>query len=383
MHLYAHIPYCAHKCHYCDFNSHVSQQPPWAKYQAALVSELARLAGASMFGGRKISSIFFGGGTPSLAPPALIGAVIDAASHDFGLVDAVEISLEANPGAVDSRHFRDYRLAGVNRISIGVQSLNDRELLWLERIHGREAALEAFHAAVASGFDNINLDMIYGLPDQSLDDWLHTLHAAIDLSPQHISCYQLTVEARTGLAARHSKRPYRLPDEALAASFFEQTRHALHSRGYEAYEISSFARPGRQCRHNDGYWRYHDYIGIGAGAAGKRDQPDGGISRYGNIRSPDHYIRSALSQGAAIDNQETLSRDRAAAEAVWLGLRRADGIDRAAFLRRFGFDAWEHFAEALSPWRDRGQLAVAEARMRLSPKALLVADEIASDVLSR
>jgi len=334
-----------------------------------------------MFASRKLSTIFFGGGTPSLAPPDLIEAVIDAARCRCGIEDDAEITLEANPGTIDADNFRAYRQAGINRLSIGVQSMDTNELRWLERIHGRDEAISAFHLARDAGFSNINLDLMYGLPAQSLNDWLTTLHTAIALNPEHMSCYQLTVEPHTRLAITHAQNPYPLPDDHIALSMFFETRQQLSAAGYSAYEISNFAKAGLNCRHNDGYWLYHDYIGIGAGASGKWDDANGGITRYSNIRSPESYIEAALSKGAAINSQESLNRNQAAAEACWLGLRRRDGINRHAFFQRFTFDVWKHFQPQLQAWENDAKLVVCNNSIQLSDTGIALADSISASVL--
>ncbi|MDQ6982065.1 MAG: radical SAM family heme chaperone HemW [Mariprofundus sp.] len=379
--LYVHIPFCLHKCHYCDFNSHERLQPDWDAYRKALITELNHWSNTPQFSGRKLHSIFFGGGTPSLAPPALIEAIIDTARVCCDIEDDAEITLEANPGTADSGNFRAYRQAGINRLSIGVQSLDASELRWLERIHGPDEAIQAYHIARNAGFTNINLDLMYGLPEQNLHDWLTTLHSAIKLSPEHLSCYQLTVEPHTKLAATHAQKPYVLPDDETALSMFWGTREHLKRAAYTAYEISNFAKPGLQCRHNDGYWLYHDYIGIGAGASGKWDTSDQGITRYSNIRTPERYIETIETRGNAINSQESLIRNQAAAEACWLGLRRKSGINRKVFKQRFGFDIWQHSHAALQPWHSREKLAVTDTSVYLTEKGLAVADAVAASVL--
>jgi len=387
--LYVHIPFCVHKCHYCDFNSHERAAPDWSVYQQALMTELKHWANSPEFANRKLNTIFIGGGTPSLAPPALIEAVINTARDCCGLDANAEITMEANPGTADAAHFQAYRQAGVNRLSIGVQSLDAAELRWLERIHGADEAMAAYRIARDAGFANINLDLMYGLPEQSLGHWLATLTTAISLAPEHLSCYQLTVEPHTKLAATHARKPYPLPDDDTALSMFWATREQLVEAGYEAYEISNFSRPGLKCRHNDGYWLYHDYIGIGAGASGKWDhsrgysgnQADSGITRYSNIRTPEHYIEAALLSGTAINTQESLTSDQAAAEACWLGLRRRDGINRRAFQNRFGFDVWDHFQPQLQVWQNDTKLTVHDDTMMLSESGLALADAISASVL--
>jgi len=379
--LYIHIPFCVHKCHYCDFNSHQRTQPAWTDYQHALIAELKYWAQSPMFSDRKLSTIFIGGGTPSLAPPALIKAIIDAAITYCGIHDDAEISMEANPGSADADNFRAYHAAGINRLSIGVQSFDNKELRWLERIHGSDEAARAYHTARQAGFTNINLDLMYGLPDQDLPAWLNSLHRAIDLNPEHLSCYQLTVEPHTKLAATHAKKPYPLPDDDVALSMFFETRQQLAKAGYEAYEISNFSKPGLQCRHNDGYWLYHDYIGIGAGASGKWDDSDLGVTRYSNIRTPERYSETALKRGKAINSDEQLSREQAAAEAFWLGLRRSDGIQRSAFKQRFDVDVHQQFSATLQPWIDQQMLAITNQSIFLTDKGLPMTDSIAASVL--
>jgi len=381
LHLYVHIPFCVHKCAYCDFNSHVRARHPWQGYAQALTRELKHWASQPQFAGRRLASVFFGGGTPSLAPANLVADLLEDAERLFGFEPGIEISLEANPGSAEAERFTDYRAAGVNRLSIGVQSFNDEELGWLERIHSAKEAAQAYAMAREAGFGNINLDLIFGLPDQGIEGWMRTLERAISLSPEHLSCYQLTVEPDTRLAAQHARRPLRLPRDGAALQFFTTTRDRLDQAGFDAYEISNFARPGRLCRHNDGYWLYHDYIGIGAGAAGKWDAEDGGVHRYSNIRSPEKFMAKVETSGFAAEDVEHLTPEKAAAEAVWLGLRRKDGIDRERFRERFGVDAWERFSPDLSAWHESGHLALTDQELRLTSEGIILADTISAVVL--
>jgi oxygen-independent coproporphyrinogen-3 oxidase len=376
--LYIHIPFCAHKCPYCDFNSHVRPSIPWDDYGRALIAELAYWAEAPQFQGRKLGALFFGGGTPSLAPPELIAAIIDRADHHFGLAEDAEITLEANPGSVDVGHFSAFRSAGVNRLSIGVQSFDAAELNWLERIHDGDGAVRAYDIARRAGFANVNLDLIYALPNQDLRSWMTTLEMAIDLGPEHLSCYQLTVEPHTLLASRHARSPYPLPDDEQSLRFLWGTRERLAEAGFEAYEISNFALPGRHCRHNDGYWLYRDYLGIGAGASGKWDLDGGGVHRYTNARSPEGYMKQMLLHGHAAGSDEELARRKAAAEAIWMGLRRRQGIARPWFTARFGEDVLAMFAPELEPWLQAGVVLADDASLRLSETGLAQADSVAA-----
>ena len=379
--LYVHIPFCIHKCHYCDFNSHVRQTPDWPAYQHALIRELEHWSVQPQFQQRPLHSIFFGGGTPSLAPDSLIAAVLEKSEQLFTWTDAVEITLEANPGTVDSSAFQSFYHAGINRLSMGVQSLDAGELQWLERIHNQEEVYRAFECARAAGFDNINLDLMYGLPKQSLAQWQSTLDAAIALDAEHLSCYQLTVEPHTKLAATHAISPYALPDDETALTFFHTTRQRLAAAGYAAYEISNFAKPHKKCRHNDGYWLYHDYIGIGAGAAGKWDCEGGETYRYSQRRSPEGYIQQAMRMGSAIHSDETLTRSEAAAEALWVGLRRQEGVDDRWFEQRFGQSIMASFQTELQPWLTSNHLTWHGSQLHLTAQGVPLADAIAAAVI--
>jgi len=379
--LYVHIPYCIHKCHYCDFNSHVRSQPNWQAYQDGLIAELKHWSKQPQFHKRSLHSIFFGGGTPSLAPASLIANVLEHAHALFSLDKDIEITLEANPGTVDMQAFQGFYQAGINRLSMGVQSLDTHELQWLERIHNTDEVHKAFSAARHAGFSNINLDFMYGLPHQSLEQWQHTLDAALQFAPEHLSCYQLTVEPHTKLAARHATSPYKLPDDETALNFFEYTRSTLSHAGYQAYEISNFAKPDMYCRHNDGYWLYHDYIGIGAGASGKWDMHDGKTYRYSNIRTPEKYTEQAIQTSFAINSDETLSLQQAAAEAVWVGLRRKGGVNNTWFKQRFQKNIHEYFTSELEPWISRNKLTWNNEYLQLTEAGIPLADAISESVI--
>ncbi len=343
--------------------------------------ELRQWGEHPLFAGRMIDTLFFGGGTPSLAPPELIRSVIETAAQSFTLTQDIEITLEANPGTAEADRFIGYRDAGVNRLSIGVQSFDDLELKWLERIHSAREACAAYDMATQAQFEQINLDLMYGLPNQSMATWMQHLKQAIELAPGHLSCYQLTVEPHTQLAIRHKQKRLALPDEERSLNFLKQTRTRLAAAGYKAYEVSNFSKPGMHCHHNDGYWQYHDYIGIGAGAAGKWDAPDGGIIRYNNTCAPEAYMKAIYERRNAIKNREQLSASQAAAEAVWLGLRRTDGIVQNDFKARFHHYPATLFADILSPWLSGNYLIATPGHLKLSEKGLSLADSIAASVL--
>ncbi|MDQ6957328.1 MAG: radical SAM family heme chaperone HemW, partial [Mariprofundaceae bacterium] len=331
---------------------------------------------------RRLHSIFFGGGTPSLAPASLITKVLEHAQSLFGFEKNLEITLEANPGTVDMQAFQGFYQAGINRLSMGVQSLSHNELQWLERIHNSNEVYKAFDAARSAGFNNINLDFMYGLPQQSLEQWQQTLNAALQFDPEHLSCYQLTVEPHTKLATRHAASPYKLPDDETSLDFFHQTRNVLADAGYSAYEISNFSKPEKYCRHNDGYWLYHDYIGIGAGASGKWDINNGDTYRYSNTRTPEKYTAQAMQIGSAINSDETLSLQQAAAEAVWVGLRRKNGIDNIWFKQRFEQGITDYFKHELEPWLNDSKLIWNNQQLQLTEAGTPLADAIAESVIT-
>ena len=285
--LYVHLPWCLRKCPYCDFNSHAAvNQIPERRYLEALVADLDAQRGLSD-DDRPLRSVFIGGGTPSLFSGTAIGLLLDAVRRRCRLADDAEITLEANPGAIDAGHFGDYLRAGVNRLSIGVQSLSATHLTALGRIHDPRQALVAYDVARRAGFGNINLDMMFGLPRQSMAQARDDLARLIDLQPEHVSYYQLTLEPNTAFA----HRPPPVPDDDQLCDMQEQGIAQLSTAGYQRYEVSAYARPDRRCRHNLNYWRFGDYIGIGAGAHGKiTDATSGTVERRACRRDPDAYM---------------------------------------------------------------------------------------------
>jgi len=369
-----------HKCAYCDFNSHVRRTPPWQDYQQALLQELRYWAKHPAFQDRCLHSIFIGGGTPSLAPASLIQAILQEAAACFPLHASIEISMEANPASADAERFAGYQQAGIQRLSLGVQSLDDQELHWLERQHSAKQAEQAIELIKQLAFQSFSLDLIYGLPKQSKASWLRSLNKAIAHQPQHLSCYQLSIEAHTELAYRHAKKPLSLPSEQEAAELIISNRQHLKKHGYQAYEVSNFCQKQHICRHNDAYWRYHDYLGIGAGAVGKWDTAELGSYRYQNSKRPETYMQAIQQNQNAIHNDEQLTAQTAAAEAVWLGLRRQQGVDQQAFIQRFEKSIETYFGKQLQPWLAQKQLLCRDNSYRLSEQGLLLADSIAADL---
>jgi putative oxygen-independent coproporphyrinogen III oxidase len=328
--LYIHIPWCVRKCPYCDFNSHAQSNEkngalPEREYLEALIADLELDAVAAQ--GRELHSIFFGGGTPSLFSPQIIDQILQAANSRINFSPAIEITLEANPGTVEQQRFRDFRSAGINRLSLGIQSLNPEHLKVLGRIHDREQAIDAVQTARRAGFANINLDLMHGLPGQSVENAGADLQQALALEPEHLSWYQLTIEPNT----EFYKRPPQLPEDDTLAAIQEHGFELLASAGFEHYETSAFCQPGRAAKHNCNYWQFGDYIGIGAGAHGKLTQRDGRIVRTHKTRLPKDYLAS---RGLGERGTEVISNNALPFEFMMNALRLNGGISRALFTER-------------------------------------------------
>jgi oxygen-independent coproporphyrinogen-3 oxidase len=373
--LYLHIPYCDSKCPYCDFNSYAVKRWPERDYCAALIAELRAAAAQPAWRDGTVQTIFFGGGTPSLFAPESIAAVLDAARACWGFAAAeIEITLEANPGTVDRARLRGFRAAGVNRVSFGVQSFHPTHLARLGRIHSAAQAIEAIGAARAAGFANLNLDLIFAVPGQTLDEWQADLETAVGLAPEHISAYGLTYEEGTAFHAQRRSGRLAPVAEEIEVAMFTHTRAELAAHGYAAYEISNFARPGRACAHNLNYWRAGAYLGVGAGAHSFAATPAPG-RRWGNEKPPARYIERVRAAGHARASEETLSAAQARGEFVFLGLRCRDGFAADGFARRFGVELAGAFPHADAFVRD-GLLECVAGRWRLTERGLLFADSV-------
>jgi oxygen-independent coproporphyrinogen-3 oxidase len=346
--LYIHIPWCVRKCPYCDFNSHAAGNAlPEAEYVAALLNDLDLDLAAAQ--GRELQSIFFGGGTPSLFSAQSIGAILDGVNQRIAFAHDIEITLEANPGTAEQERFFGFRRAGVNRLSIGVQSFNPAHLTLLGRIHDRDEAIAAVGMARRAGFDNLNLDLMHGLPQQSIGDAERDLQAAIALSPEHLSWYQLTIEPNT----EFNKRPPTLPPDDTLAAIQESGIALLDRHGYAQYEVSAYAQPGRQARHNLNYWQFGDYLGIGAGAHGKLTQSDGRIVRTQKTRLPRDYLSSG---GRCDRNATTIDGSDLPFEFAMNALRLNNGFERSLFSARTGLP-WSAIAARVETLIERGLLA--------------------------
>ncbi len=333
--LYVHLPWCVKKCPYCDFNSHSLgtttgkyNHVPEDRYIEALIADLDH--DLHRVSGRTVRSIFIGGGTPSLFSPSAIDRLLAGIRARLPLLPEAEITLEANPGAIEERHFAGYRTAGVNRLSLGIQSFDPVLLRALGRIHGCDEALRAVEAARQGGFDNLNLDLMYGLPGQSVESALCDTDTALALRPAHLSIYQLTIEPNTLFHAN----PPQLPDEDEIAAMQQALQMRVYDEGYCHYEVSAYALVGHECRHNLNYWRFGDYLGIGAGAHAKITDA-AGIGRLWKVKHPDDYIRGAGTP-AAIGGEQRLSPEESAFEFMLNALRLQGGIQGALFTEHTG-----------------------------------------------
>jgi putative oxygen-independent coproporphyrinogen III oxidase len=330
--LYIHFPWCVQKCPYCDFNSHpLRADLPEERYVNALLADLEQ--DLPRVWGRRVVSIFLGGGTPSLFSPEAIDRLLSGVRARLPLVVDAEITLEANPGTVELGRFRGYREAGVNRLSIGIQSFDPEKLRVLGRIHGRNEALAAAHAARAAGFDNFNLDLMFGLPEQTPEQALADVRTAISFEPAHLSLYQLTLEPQTPF---HARPPANLPDDDVLAAMQDMLQDATAAAGFAQYEVSAYARATRECRHNLNYWQFGDYLGIGAGAHAKITDALG-ITRLWKRKQPQDYLAHA-GTSAAIGEERRLTPDDTIFEFMLNALRLTKGIPATLFEERAGLD---------------------------------------------
>ncbi|MEH3100829.1 radical SAM family heme chaperone HemW [Sphingomonas adhaesiva] len=326
--LYVHWPFCVSKCPYCDFNSHVREQVDQQRWRDALLADLAHEA--ALLPGCRLGSIFFGGGTPSLMPPSTVAAIIDAATTAWTPGGDVEITLEANPSSVEAARFADLAAAGVNRVSLGLQALDDTALAFLGRAHDVREGLGALDVAQAA-FARVSIDLIYARPDQPLAAWEAELARALAFGTEHLSLYQLTIEPGTRFATEAAAGRLTIPDGDAAADLFDLTRAMTAAAGRPAYEISNHARPGAESRHNLAYWRYRDYAGIGPGAHGRRH-------RLASVRrrKPENWLAAVDRNAHGIESEEPLAPETRAAEALLMGLRLAEGVDLARVAARTG-----------------------------------------------
>jgi putative oxygen-independent coproporphyrinogen III oxidase len=369
--LYVHWPFCVSKCPYCDFNSHVRPGVDQDEWRDALLADLAHEA--RLLPGRQLTSIFFGGGTPSLMDPATAGAIIQAAKSHWNAADGLEITLEANPNSVEAARFADLAAVGVNRLSLGLQSFNDEALRFLGRAH---SALEGFKAleTAQKHFRRVSFDLIYALPNDTEESWSATLAQALSLGTSHLSLYQLTIEPGTRFASMVAKHEFEPLDADAAAALYELTDAMTSAAGLPAYEISNHARPGKESRHNLTYWRYGDYAGVGPGAHGRRLG-----MRTVRHRKPENFLSALRRNGHGIVEEAPLSCREGADEALVMGLRLAEGVDAGAIARRFGFESivdWKKVERLVGS----GHLTRREDRIAPTAAGRLLLDHILADI---
>jgi oxygen-independent coproporphyrinogen-3 oxidase len=373
--VYIHWPFCAAKCPYCDFNSHVRHQPvDQERFARAFAAEIATMRERT--GPRTVTSIFIGGGTPSLMKPETVGAVLDAVAARWTVPDGIEVTLEANPSSVEAERFRGYRAAGVNRVSLGVQALDDRDLRFLGRLHNVDEALHAIGLA-RDIFPRLSFDLIYARPEQTPEAWESELERAIGYAADHLSLYQLTIEEGTPFFALHAARKFAVPDADHAAGLYALTQSVTAARGLPAYEISNHARPGAESRHNLTYWRYGEYVGVGPGAHG-RFVEDG--TRVVTIaeRRPESWLAMVEQAGHGITGGESLTREEEADEFLLMGLRLAEGIDLVRYERLAGRPL---SSRRIALLQEEGLVApVGNSRLRATPQGMIVLDALVADL---
>ncbi len=372
--LYVHWPFCVSKCPYCDFNSHVRESVDQPAWRDALLTDMAHEAART--NGGPLSSIFFGGGTPSLMPPATIAAVIDAASRHWDFAPGIEITMEANPNSAEAARFADVAAAGVNRVSLGVQSLHDDALKFLGRAHGADEGLRAVELAQGL-FGRVSFDLIYALPGQSEADWDADLARALAMGTGHLSLYQLTIEPGTRFETMVRKGAFIPADPDHGATLYELTRDRTAAAGIPAYEVSNHARPGEESRHNLIYWRYGDYLGIGPGAHGR---VDGRATR--RHKKPENWMAALNTQGHGMEEELPLAPDERATEALMMGLRLAEGIDLTDIAARTGTDAATLVNRtAAATLQAQGLVAMDGERIAVTPDGMLLLDGILAELL--
>jgi putative oxygen-independent coproporphyrinogen III oxidase len=373
--VYVHWPFCAAKCPYCDFNSHVRHQPvDQPRFVSAFLTEMAEARRLS--GPRTVTSVFMGGGTPSLMDPATVEAVLNGIAKFWHMPDGIEITMEANPSSVEATRFRGYRAAGVNRVSLGVQALNDRDLKFLGRLHNVEDALKAIGLA-RDIFPRMSFDLIYARPNQTVEEWERELNQAVSYAVDHLSLYQLTIEEGTPFFGLHKAGKLIVPDGEQSAVLYEATQEITEGFGMPAYEVSNHAAPGAESRHNLTYWRYGDYAGIGPGAHGRLTMGRDKIATA-TERKPEDWLQLVETHGHGMIDQEVLGYDEQADELLLMGLRLKEGIDLVR---------WQSLS-GREPDPDREQFLIehgfieriGNSRLRCTPSGMLILDAVVADL---
>ena len=371
--IYVHIPFCARKCGYCDFNAYSGYKDGTkARYVDALCREIAQRAERAT----RVPTIFFGGGTPTTLSAGDLERILATVKASFAVEADAEVSVEANPGDASLEYLAALRAAGFNRLSFGVQTFDDRLLRTIDRLHTGDDARRAVAAARAAGFENLSIDLMFGLPRQTLADWERALDAALGLRIPHLSLYGLIVEERTPFWARRERGKLPLPTEDTEATMFAQAIEAATGAGYAHYEVSNYALPGYECRHNQTYWRNEEYFGFGAGAVGYRN----GV-RTTNVRLPTRYIETVCATGTAFEDEERLNPEETMGETMMVGLRLRRGVDLKEFAARFGVRAEAFFADEIARYTSMGLLETHDCYLRLTDRGLFFASDVMADFL--
>ena len=379
--IYLHVPFCVRKCAYCDFASEGLEEAGGLsvarRYLDALAVEMDVRAASDEFAGARVESVYLGGGTPTILPPEWMAEVLGRLRNRFAFEEGAEVTIEANPGTVDERKIAALLAAGVNRFSLGVQSFSDETLRTLGRIHTAAEAQEAIASARGAGCANISLDLMYGVPRQSLEEWRGSLAAAVECGVEHISAYALTVEEGTGLQAQIESGELPAPDDDLAADMYSAAEQVLGEAGFEHYEISNFARPGLECRHNRGYWADDEYLGLGASAHSFR----GGV-RWNNTADLRVYTEWLERGRLPVVRAEALSARERVGEMLMVGLRRAEGVSEAEVERRCGLGPREVFGEEIRALCGEGLLIAEGGRLLIPREKWLLSNEALSRFVS-
>lgn len=375
--IYLHWPFCAAKCPYCDFNSHVRHQPvDQPRFVAAFLKEMERMR--SISGPKVVTSIFMGGGTPSLMTPETVGEILNGVAKNWHVPDGIEITMEANPSSVEAERFRGYRAAGVNRVSMGVQALNDRDLKFLGRLHDVADALKAIKLA-REIFPRMSFDLIYARPNQTVAEWEAELAEAISYAVDHLSLYQLTIEEGTAFYGLHKAGKLIVPDGELSADLYEATQNITAKHGMPAYEVSNHAVPGAESRHNLTYWRYGDYAGIGPGAHGRLSK---GAYKLATAteRNPEQWLAKVEANGHGMVDEELLGHEEQADELLLMGLRLREGIDLVRWRDLSGRDLDPDKEDFLIQHGFIERLG--NSRIRCTPSGMLILDAVVADLAS-
>jgi len=367
--LYLHIPYCLHKCGYCDFNSHPENREESVRYVEALLKELK--AYSPTLKNYTVPTVFMGGGTPTILPPSQLKKILHTVRQDFNLTSDCEITIEANPATIQLETLKEIRAAGYNRISIGVQSFDEQELKLLERVHNEEEIHSTVQRARTAKFENLSMDLMFALPDQSIAKWESHLKQAIAKNPDHLSTYNLTIEPATAFFKLHERGKLPLPHEDIQLEMYETAIQTLEDADYLQYEISNFCKPGMESQHNINYWNNGEYLGVGAGASSYLNG-----ERFKNTNLPSIYIREIELKGKAIESRERLEPIQAMGETLMLGLRLLKGISIDVFENRFQISFQKVYGNVLESLLNQELIVFNQNRISLSRKGLFLADSV-------